>query len=315
MKRRLTAPSRRHRGLSAVLLCLFAALAVWTARPALAGAASTTPALGSNPALWRASLGTAQFYLFGSVHLGRADLYPLPARVDAAFAMADTLVVEVDLLSLQPRRAEQLILERGFYAAGEGDLEAGVSAATWQRLLDHVAVDGLPLHELRRHRPWLAAIKLSTRAANRAGFRENLGIDRYFLRLAEGVKPIVALESMTAQLNLFAQLSAVDQENMLRETLRDLDQGEDYFEQLFAAWRSGDEAALQVLLERSLSAPQLRRLRQLLLGDRNWRMAAGIMRLVDAGKTPFVVVGAAHLVGDDGLVQLFIDRGLHLERL
>lgn len=266
------------------------------------------------PALWQGSLGTRQLYLFGSVHLGRSDLYPLPAQVEAAFATADTLVVEVDLLSLQPRRAAQLIQERGFFAAGEGDLEQAVSALTWQQLLDHAVADGLTVSYLRQHRPWLVAIKLSTRAANRAGFREDLGLDRYFLSLANGAKPIVALESMSAQLDLFARLNAVEQEALLQMTLRDLDQGEAYFEQLFAAWRSGDEASLQTLLNRSLSGPDLRRLRQWLLADRNRLMAEGISRLLDAGKTPFVVVGAAHLVGDDGLVQAFVRQGFHLQR-
>lgn len=266
--------------------------------------------------LWRVQNASGTVYLLGSIHFGSADMYPLDRKIMQAFSDADLLAVEIDVLAIDPLQTAQLMLQKGLY--GDGDsLPANLNPATWQQLSDTATAFGLPLAAVERQKPWLAVLTLSALAAKQAGYREDLGIDYFFLQQArEGGKPVVELESFAQQVELFDGLSADQQDSLLAQTLNDLADAEQFFQRMFATWRSGDAQQLDQLVNQSLAAqPQLRPVYEKLLVERNQDMAAGIERLLAEGKTPFVVVGAGHVVGEQGLAQYFLDKTYTVEQL
>lgn len=267
--------------------------------------------------LWRVSSEAGTGYLLGSIHFGDDSLYPLDAVIMEAYQDADILVVEASLLDADASPDTlSTLFSKGMYPVGDS-LKAHIQPATWQALQTAAHRYGAPIELLQQQKPWLAALTLSALELQRAGYSEKLGIDLHFLReAAEAQKPIVELESLTWQLNMFEQFSAREQEAFLAMTLEDLQKGPGPLQALIDAWKSGDAATIDQLMNASFAADlTLKRVQNVLLTDRNKAMTAKIKALMDSGKTPFVVVGAGHMVGNQGIVQLLQNSGYQVEQL
>jgi uncharacterized protein YbaP (TraB family) len=116
---------------------------------------------------------------------------------------------------------------------------------------------------------------------------------------------------------LFARLSAAEQAMFLHQTLLDLEQGTEYLETIIAAWRAGDVDAMERLIFQQFetSSVQGERLRALFIEERNRTMSEVVLALMEKGTVPFVVVGAGHLIGPEGLVALLRESGYRVEPL
>lgn len=256
-------------------------------------------------------------FLGGSVHMGSESMYPLPAPVMEAFAQADVLVVEIDIREGGGLAAMGQIFEIGIYRDGSS-LQDHVDDSTWALLQETLDHHGLPRWLFRWQKPWFAAMNLTVLAFRQAGYREDLGVDMHFLEAAAASeKPIEELESVASQLGLFKNLSAAEQEAFLQQTLRDLDRGPDYLDGIMDAWIQGDAETLEELVLAQLQddTPEAQRFYELFFRDRNLAMGEAVQELMDQGLVPFVVVGAGHLVGEDGLVEMFRARGNRLQSL
>jgi uncharacterized protein len=258
--------------------------------------------------LWRAELGSSTLYLLGSVHVARAALYPLDQRIEAAFAKSDVLVLELSLDAAAQFGAAQRMLELGRLPPGVR-LTDVVKPDTWQLLVQTQERLGISLLGLRGLRPWFVALAVTTQALERAGFSAENGIDEHFRRAAEGHKRIEALETVEEQLGLFTGLSADAQELMLRETLDEIEHYGEQLDAAFAAWSSGDARALDELLIGPMRQQYPALFAQLFV-DRNRRMTDKLFKLTQTPGQYFMVVGAGHLVGRGGIVDLLRERGI-----
>jgi hypothetical protein len=270
----------------------------------------------NNPLLWKVTTASGNAYLLGSIHFGKQDMYPLHPMIDQAFRVADALVVEANLLAVDPETLALLFRNKGLYPEND-NLKANLAPATWQALEAAVQRYGIPVAVLQRQEPWLTALTLSTLAFQHAGYSEALGIDLHFLRKAQRQKkPIIELESVAIQLSLFDTFTAQEQEAFLLVTLQELDKGARSLEAIVTAWQEGDAETIDTLLNETLHTnPELARIYRLLLVDRNMAMADKISQLMQRDKTLFVVVGAGHLVGEKGIVDLLKKKGYLIERL
>jgi hypothetical protein len=107
-----------------------------------------------------------------------------------------------------------------------------------------------------------------------------------------------------------------EQELFLLYTLKDLAMLNDGVEELMSAWRSGDTKSMEALVSRSLSeAPQLRPIFDKLFYKRNKEMGGKIDRFLQGKETVCVIVGAAHLVGKEGIIELLRDKGYSVEQM
>jgi uncharacterized protein YbaP (TraB family) len=275
--------------------------------------ASAAPAAERRPLLWRLQRDAAVMYLFGSVHVAQADVYPLDPRIESAFEASDTLVLEVELDDATRRSAAARMLELARLPAGQ-DLQGQVSPETWQLFEEHVTDPGARAL-FSRLRPWLVGVTLTSQQLEQLGFSSELGLDEHFRRRqAERGRPIVSLESVEDQLGLFGALDRRQEDELLRETLEELPHYRELMTEAFRAWSRGDGAEL----EESLLGPLRERDPQLfrkLFTERNEAMTRRLRELLDKPQTYFVVVGAGHLVGPTSVVDLLARQGIVATRL
>lgn len=246
-------------------------------------------------------------YLLGSLHVLSADAYPLPAAIDKAFAESRTLVEEVDLDEMNDPMQMMAALAKAMLTGGQ-TLDQLVSAETFAEVKKRVEAYGMPMAAIQRMKPWLVAITLMAPTLQAAGFKPELGIDKHFFdRAKEKGLERQALETLAYQLDRFDQMPPKLQEEMLKATIEDLDTQVGGVKEMVRAWATGDIDMMEKLaLTAFQQSPELY---QRLLSERNQNWMPHVERCLTENAGCFVVVGAAHLVGQDGLPVLLRKKG------
>jgi uncharacterized protein YbaP (TraB family) len=263
--------------------------------------------------VWKVSNDKGVVHVAGSVHLLTPEYYPLPPAFMSAFAASDLLVEELDMAEMLSTQSQMQMLSRGLLPAGQ-TLERIVSAETFQAVSKKLADLGMPPGPMQQFKPWLLALTLQGLEWQKAGFNADLGVDKYLYDLAmKENKPIRGLETLAFQLSRFDGMSAEMQDRMLSETLRELESTKTSFTQIADAWKAGDAAVIeQIILQDLKSDPAMY---ERMLVERNRMWLPQIEALVGRPKPAFVVVGAAHLVGADGLLQMLRAKGYTVQQL
>jgi uncharacterized protein YbaP (TraB family) len=261
--------------------------------------------------LWRVRAGESVVHLFGSIHIGRPEFYPLAPLVEESFAASDRLVVEVDMSS--PGVAEQSLrmMERGRIDDGR-TLREELGPEMYEALAAAFQELGLPLERFEEMQPWSLALMLSMLKLQNLGYLPAYGVESYLLDRV-GDRTIIELESAEQQLALFESL---DGAAFLAYTLDSLDTVESQSREMMSAWMCGDDEALAELLLGPFEPelPGAEEFYEKVFYERNLSMADSIEVLLGRPGTYFVLVGAGHLVGDRSIVDHLRHRGLAVER-
>lgn len=266
--------------------------------------------------LWKAtSLSTkGEAYLLGSLHFGSKDMYPLPPKITDAFNAADVLVVEADLQGALASEAVKKLMADAVYPEGDS-LEEHVKPGTWRKLISVSKSLGIPDGKLRQQKPWLAALTVMTESLAKSGFDPGLGIDKAFVKDAGAKKPIMQMESAEIQIQLLQALTPLEQEQWLLQAALDAEKGPALFQEVVDAWSKGDGEAMDLIVHHSFdSSPTSTKLYQIFFADRNVAMAKKIEEMTADGRKYFFVIGAGHLSGDQGIVNLLEQKGFHVEQ-
>jgi uncharacterized protein YbaP (TraB family) len=282
--------------------CVTAFVLVWC----VAGPAAAQ--VGPRHFLWKVEGdGTSTAYLLGSLHVLTPDYYPLSPTINQAFAASRTLVEEIDLDQTRDPTQMMAAMARAMLPDGES-LEQLVSPATYSELTRLAAAGGLPMTALQRMKPWLVAITLMAPALQAAGLSGEHGVDKHFFDRAKAAgMERRGLETLAYQVDRFERLSPALQEAMLVSTMEELDTYVSRVHELARAWAAGDVTALEDQLLSSFD--QSRELYERLLVERNRNWLAHVDTCLQQDAGCFIVVGAAHLVGPDGLPTLLTERG------
>jgi uncharacterized protein YbaP (TraB family) len=302
------APRMRHEKLR-VLVIFFVLMVLRTST-----LAQETPPTSQKSFLWKIQSKTNTVYVLGSLHYSKKEIYPLSEKIEKAFGESEILVVEADVHDIK-RIDIQELMKRAFYP-GNDTLEKHVSPEIYEKVLEETRGLGIPFELLRKQKPWFLALTLVALESLKSGFDPNLGIDRHFLSKAEDGKKILELESLDYQLNLVCGLSDEDQELFLSYTLRDLKIMEGELGRLTQAWSSGDTKTMEAILTRSISEDKrFSFIFEKLIYERNSKMASRIEGFLQTKETYFVIVGAGHLVGNRGIVEILKGKGFLVEQL
>jgi uncharacterized protein YbaP (TraB family) len=266
--------------------------------------------------LWKASSSHSTVYLLGSLHFAQKDLYPLDSTIENAYDSSDILVVEININTLNNAEIHHAMINRARYNNNE-TLKNHVSQETYELTEKAFAQAGIPLTDVHIFKPWFCALTLTTLKLQQIGYEPTYGIDYYFLKKAEhDNKKIVELESLKEQVDLFDNFSEKEQELFLFYTIKELTEIEKETDKLFRAWKSGDNKTIESLLTESfIKYPKLKPLYKKLYLERNIKMSAQIKEFLRSSKTYFVVVGAGHLVGKDGLVEMLKKAGYRVHQM
>lgn len=261
------------------------------------------------PFLWQIGGPKATHYLAGSVHLLPESAYPLPAPFDAAYARTAALVLETDPAELAAPETQSKMLAAGLSPDG---LHSEIAAPLYARVQAQAQALQLPGTLCDRFRAWFCALNLGVLEFERAGMQAQLGLDRHFyLRAVRDERSIGWLESPSEQLALFSGLGPTLSEQFLASTLDDLARSELRPEALVQLWRDNDVAALEQFI--SDTRRRFPEFHARLLSRRNLAWIAPLSERLDGPVAQLIVVGAAHLVGPEGLIALLRARGYRIE--
>ena len=285
----------RQRVLAAVLAIVFA----------------STPLVGQKPGshfMWKVEgPGGSSAYLLGSLHVLTAEYYPLSAAINKAFAESKTLVQEIDLEEASDPAIMMAALSKAMLADGR-TLDQIIAPELFAEVKKRAEAAGLPMVALQRMKPWLVAMTLMVPSLQAAGFKPELGVDRHFFDRAKdsGMKR-QGLETMAYQLDRFDAMPAKVQEDLLKTTIEELDTTVASVKEMAQAWSFGNVAAIEKFaLGEMKDAPELY---QRLLVERNNNWIPHVETCLTQNAGCFIVVGAAHLVGPDGLPVLLTKKG------
>jgi uncharacterized protein YbaP (TraB family) len=262
---------------------------------------------------WKATGKGGTIYLIGSIHVMSDSFYPLNPALDSAFKDSDLLVEEVDLAEMLDPSAQMSVLSKGMLPPNQS-LDKVLSPATLalvQKAAGDLGGAGGPL---MRFKPWMLAIVLQGMELMKAGFDPELGLDKHFYDQAKaGGKAVQGLETTEFQISRFDTMTMEQQDRMLAETLKELATEAAAVNKLGDAWKSGDLAAVETIALADLKSDPL--LYQRLLVERNNNWMPKIEALFARRGHALVVVGAAHLVGPDGLLAKLRAKGYTIEQL
>ena len=263
---------------------------------------------------WRVESAQATVYLLGSIHFADESFYPLRAEIEQAFDASETLVVEVDASS--PASAadfQELMKNEGSYSGSER-LKDNLSEKTYQKLQLYLKELGIPSALVEKQKPGIVVLTLASVQAQQTGLKPEQGIDLYFLN-RNSHKKIIALETMEEQLRIFLDIE--DADLLLQDSFDSLEMVEKEMDGLISAWKRGDEKALHKLLFEDVvnENAAIIALYERLYFQRNIKMANSINNYLKQKGQYFVIVGAGHLIGEKGIVQLLQNAGYRITRL
>ena len=262
--------------------------------------------------LWTVRSDANVLYLAGSVHALSADAYPLPAVFEKAFEASGTLVEELDLADATSVSAMPMLLAKGLYGDGR-TFESAVSKETAAMVAQYFKQTGLPPAMLSRMKPWMVMLMLTALQLQKAGLDASLGVDKYFYDKAVAAKkPVIGLETAEFQIDRFDKMPDAVQEQMLRTTLTELDKQASELKSMILAWQRGDTATLEKNVRTSFAAYPAAY--ESLIADRNRNWIPQLQACLSRPRPCFVVVGAAHMVGPDGLLALLQQKGYRVEQ-
>jgi uncharacterized protein len=252
-------------------------------------------------------------YLAGSIHMLPADDAALPAGFARAYADSTRLVMELDLGKFDPMEALAWMMDHGTLPAGT-TLRGVLGERRYGRVSAAAATFGMPMAGLDSLAPWVVGIQITDLAYEHEGFDPEQGVEEQLVRRAQADhKPTAGLETLPEELGSLSSLSSADQVRMLDQTIDDLKDLKSEMHGVTSAWRSGDAARLAALL--STEYATFPALYKPLVTDRNRRWMPQMEELLRANDNSLVVVGALHLVGTGGLLELLRGKGYTITQL
>ena len=282
---------------------------------ALALIALLAPALAATPAaavsyLWEVTSLTNRAYLFGTVHAGKADWYPLPPAVEDAFDDSRVLVVEADITDEEAMARTSSAMKYRWPA----NLATNVPADQYVRFRRLLARYAIAEDQVIQLKPFMAVSLLVFSEWSRLGFVPNYGVDLYLITKAKAEKkPVVEIEGVDTQIRLMDSLT--NQENLMlfKGTLDALESGltDEQVKGMVAAWQAGDPAGiLDVARRYNEKVPGAREFENKFIWARHGAMMEKIEGYLNHSKDRhFIAVGALHLAGPDGLVERLRRKG------
>ncbi|MFQ6371574.1 TraB/GumN family protein [Shewanella sp. YIC-542] len=275
--------STRHRWR---LLC---AIALFVSNLALAAPSVT-------PLFYQVTWQGKSAWLLGTLHVGKADFYPLPARITKALSQSSALVLEADV---QAPAVATLMQRYG--------LQKVVADRDTQQRVDDFCRPMGNCQQLARLSPWLQAIQISMLRFAEMGLTADYGVEQHLLHYG---KPLLTLETVESQLQLLAGVDLPTQWRMVRESIAAPDEE---MQALVDAWQQGNAAAIAQLTSSQLQHQGGDVLLEKMLWQRNRQMAQRLQQLLQQHDSPlFVAVGSAHLAGTDSLLRYLQQAGANV---
>jgi len=273
----------------------------------------TASGVGAESSVWVARSSKATVYLASSFHMLRAFDYPLPAEFFRAYNDSRKIIFEVPPGETESPEYMEKLLSLAIYNDGT-TLKEHISSAAYAKAERFCKERNYPLEQYQFFKPTFLVMTLTVLEMNKIGADPKKGIDYFFKDKAmQDEKATGSLETMDQQISLLTSMNAHLGSDQILESIEELKQIEVMLGELLAVWRKGDEAKMEELYIKDLKLYP--KLYQTLIVDRNNKWVRNIEGYLNGSGNTMVVVGAAHLVGADGLVNLLRKRGYKVIKL
>lgn len=288
-------------------ITLVTGLAIWLASAAAWGAD------GHPLSMWRIDGANNSIYLLGSIHMLREKDYPLPSAIYDAYADAETLIMEIDMDDIDPIAEQMLATELGLIQ-DDRQLRDLMGPRLYAEAEKMAAELQIPLQLLEKAEPWYAAINIEVMMLLRIGFNPMHGVESHLSDMAmRDNKEIIGFETTRQQLEFLDKLSATAQRDLLMQTLADSAKLSEMMDDMVDAWYFGK---IDFLEENLLSEMKdYSELHETIVVRRNRDWTDRIQQLLRDRDDYLIVVGALHLVGEDGVPRLLARRGYEVTQM
>ncbi len=263
--------------------------------------------------IWKISDTGSTVYLAGSVHLLRKIDMPIPSAYARVYEDSDEVIFEVDMATMSDPSMLLKLQKLGSLPEGE-TLGDHLSEKTMTALRAYLGASGIPAMLMEKLKPGMLLITISSLEAMKLGASPELGLETtFYKRCVEDGKPSSGLETLEYQLSRFDELTDEEVDKELAEGLEKIGEAAEVLGGLIAAWKVGDvEKMNEILTEQMVEDSPIQKL---LLTDRNKNWIPAIEKALAGKKNTMFLVGAAHLVGEDSVVDILQKKGLKVEQL
>lgn len=245
-------------------------------------------------------------FLGGSVHALRGSDYPLPAPYNRALDASSRLVFETDLKSNEA--ATKGLMKAGQYPKGDS-LKNHVDPRTYTYVRHFFALQNVPEQKFNTYRPWLIEMILESPPTENS----QLGVEQFLTRRAQtNHKPITGLESVQEHMAPFVGLSDREGEALLLIYFINMGRANPGGGNILDTWRRGDADALTRQMRDAYQ--DFPAFVDRITSARNRRWVPRIEGFIKSGQIYFVVAGAGHMGGSEGVVALLRARGYTVEQ-
>ncbi len=270
------------------------------------------------PALWKAENSSGNYvYLMGSIHMGNDSVNHMPAYINSAFEQSDYLAVEADIDSvLQDKEKLTQLTSVLIYSDGT-TIKDHVSESTYNGMVDLMQSQNSFQEIYNCYKPFLWQSLLSGVLPSYTDLNTNLGVDMVFLQRAKSInKPILEVENIDFQIDMFNSFSDGLNDALLAEYLKPnySQAASNYINTVYSMWEQGrvDESMIlsgTFIDIQNANPVYVQEYYDKLIKERNINMTKTIEGYIDGGQRVFVLVGAFHYCGDDGINALLTKDG------
>ncbi|MCP4340740.1 MAG: TraB/GumN family protein [Desulfobulbaceae bacterium] len=263
--------------------------------------------------VWKISKDGKHLFLGGTIHLLSSSDYPLPASFDEAYNNSTLLVLEVDLQEFQVHNFQQKMLQDTMYS-GQSNISSFLKPDTLLTLKAYLESRGIPEEPMLKLKPGMLSITLTLAELQRLGMGET-GVDDHFnFRALDEKRKIKYLETPDDQLEFISKMGEGNENEFIEYILSDLNNLAQLFDSMKNAWKNGDIKKLQkVGLDPWVS--RFPDIYNSLLIERNKNWIPQIETMIETKKVEFILFGALHLVGEDGILKQLKTLGYEIENL
>ena len=264
-----------------------------------------------------------KLWLFGSIHVGTEEFYPLPDYVTKAYESSDALAVEIDIVAMEEDIMGQMSLMQMMLYTDGSNISQHLPADTYQRAVAILQENQVysPVLDVYYPAVWWSTIE--TLAYEKAGAHSEYGIDLNLLQMAKkDGKEILEVESAELQYGMMAGFSEDLQAMLLQSAIESYENPSltaADCEDLLSMWSSGDVEAFSEYLQEEDSfedeAEELlyQEYTQALVVTRNQTMTEYAENALLSGKEVFLCVGAAHIIGEGAIAENLRQLGYTVE--
>lgn len=262
--------------------------------------------------VFKVSKGEQTVYIGGTFHLLTEKDYPLPEAFETAYGLSDELYFETDIDVLDTPEFQRKSLEVILYQ-DDTTLKTGLNAPTYARFVEYAKSRNLDPIQFDALNPTGVMLTITIMEYQARGFVAE-GVDKFFFeRAQEDKKAIAWFESPEEQLAIIDGFDNEDPNALINYTLDEIENIDDIIESLHRSWRNGDMDTLVQLGIDSFEGYS--DIYKLVLSDRNNRWMTQIESMFNDQGTEFVLVGALHLPGIDGVLTQLEKKGYTVEKL